>query len=254
MLTWLDCDTPFPDVRLALPTGSEAPGLLAVGGDLSAERLLAAYRQGIFPWYSDGQPILWWSTDPRMILRTSEFKISRSFRKTLKKIENSITEGGEYSVRFDFSFRKVIECCARLRAQDGGTWISDEIIDAYVELHHRGYAHSSELWRNGMLVGGAYGVAIGRMFYGESMFALEPDASKVALAYLVHFLKMNDVELIDCQQETKHLASLGAYPISRERFTIHLHEQIDKASITLWQPELMFHKGDEQQVLHQTQT
>lgn len=234
MIPWLDAHTPFPDVSEALTT--DAPGLLAAGADLSPTRLLAAYQRGIFPWFSEGQPILWWSTDPRMVLRTSGFKVSDSLKKTLKKIDRSSRTDGRWQVRFDGDFEAVMRACAAPRRDGPGTWISEDIIRGYTGLHQLGYAHSAEVWLDGELVGGAYGVSIGTMFYGESMFARVTDASKVALAYLVHFLRRNGVELIDCQQETSHLASLGAHPIPRSDFVEHLKKCIVKPQIRDWCP------------------
>jgi leucyl/phenylalanyl-tRNA--protein transferase len=231
MIPWLDVNTPFPDVSEALTT--DAPGLLAAGADLSPKRLLAAYQRGIFPWFSEGQPILWWSTDPRMVLRTGDFRISDSLRKTLKKIAR---DGQRWEVRFDSAFEQVMRACAAPRRDGPGTWISEDIIAGYTGLHQQGFAHSSELWLEGELVGGAYGVSIGTMFYGESMFARVTDGSKVALAYLVHFLRQHDVELIDCQQETGHLASLGARPIPRQDFIAHLQKCIVMPQIRDWCP------------------
>ena len=230
MIPWLDVNTPFPDVSEALST--DAPGLLAAGADLSPPRLLAAYQRGIFPWFSDGQPILWWSTDPRMVLRTADFRISDSLRKSLRKIARD----SRWEVRFDSAFEQVMRACAAPRRDGPGTWISEDIIAGYTGLHRQGYAHSSELWRDGELVGGAYGVSIGTMFYGESMFARVTDGSKIALAYLVHFLKLHGVELIDCQQETGHLASLGARPIPRQDFVNHLQKCIVMPQIRDWCP------------------
>jgi len=230
MIPWLDVNTPFPDVSEALTT--DAPGLLAAGADLSPKRLLAAYQRGIFPWFSEGQPILWWSTDPRMVLRTADFKISDSLRKTLRKIARD----PRWEVRFDSAFEQVMRACAAPRRDGPGTWISEDIIAGYTGLHRQGYAHSSELWLDDELVGGAYGVSIGTMFYGESMFARVTDGSKVALAYLVHFLKQHGVELIDCQQETGHLASLGARPIARQDFIHHLQKCIVMPQIRDWCP------------------
>jgi leucyl/phenylalanyl-tRNA--protein transferase len=240
MITWLDDTTPFPDVSQALTENQGAAGLLAAGGDLSAERLLDAYRHGIFPWFSPGQPILWWSTDPRMVLFTDKFIISSSLKKTLKKIHNSCATGNRWQIRFDSAFEDVMRACAEPRKDNGGTWISEDIVRGYVALHRRGYAHSSELWLDGELVGGAYGVCIGRMFYGESMFARVSDASKVALAYLVHFLRNNGVDMIDCQQETSHLASLGAAPIPRAEFIAHLQAAVQLPAIECWQPPTIF--------------
>ncbi len=231
MIPWLDVNTPFPDVSEALTT--DAPGLLAAGADLSPKRLLAAYQRGIFPWFSEGQPILWWSTDPRMVLRTGDFRISDSLRKTLKKIAR---DSQRWEVRFDSAFEQVMRACAAPRRDGPGTWISEDIIAGYTGLHQQGFAHSSELWLDGELVGGAYGVSIGTMFYGESMFARVTDGSKVALAYLVHFLRQHGVELIDCQQETGHLASLGARPIPRQDFIAHLQKCIVMPQIRDWCP------------------
>ncbi|HEY1147992.1 MAG TPA: leucyl/phenylalanyl-tRNA--protein transferase [Pseudoduganella sp.] len=241
MIPWLDANTPFPDVSEALTT--DAPGLLAAGADLSPARLLAAYQRGIFPWFSEGQPILWWSTDPRMVLRTADFKVSDSLRKTLKKIEKSSRTDGRWQVRFDSAFEQVMRACAAPRRDGPGTWISEDIISGYTGLHKLGYAHSAELWLDGELVGGAYGVSIGTMFYGESMFARVTDGSKVALAYLVHFLRRHGVELIDCQQETGHLHSLGARPIPRSVFVEHLKKCIVKPQIRDWHPEPPYTAG-----------
>jgi leucyl/phenylalanyl-tRNA--protein transferase len=212
LLAWLGPDTPFPPLTAAL---AEPNGLLAAGGDLSPERLLAAYRRGIFPWYSDGQPILWWSPDPRMVLHVSEFHISHSLSKRVRR--------GDFEIRVDTAFRSVIEACATT-PRDGqrGTWITGPMVDAYCELHRRGHAHSVESWRDGELRGGLYGLALDRMFFGESMFAWESDASKVALVHLVALVRRMDVPLIDCQQETSHLSTFGARPIAREAFAAHL--------------------------------
>jgi leucyl/phenylalanyl-tRNA--protein transferase len=232
MIPWLETNTPFPDVSEALTI--DAPGLLAAGADLSPQRLLLAYQNGIFPWFSEGQPILWWSTDPRMVLYTERFKVSDSLKKTLRRVERSRVEGGRWDVRFDSNFEAVMRACAEPRKDGPGTWISEDIIAGYTGLYNMGFAHSSEVWLDGELVGGAYGVCIGRMFYGESMFARVSDASKVALAYLVAFLRGHGVEMVDCQQETSHLASLGAAPISRARFLAHLRHAIREPAITNW--------------------
>jgi leucyl/phenylalanyl-tRNA--protein transferase len=234
MIPWLETNTPFPDVSHALTI--DAPGLLAAGADLSPQRLLIAYQHGIFPWFSEGQPILWWSTDPRMVLRTDQFRVSDSLKKTLRRVERSMQEGGRWQVRFDSAFEGVMRACAAPRRDGPGTWISKDIIDGYTGLHAMGYGHSSELWLDGELVGGAYGVCIGRMFYGESMFARVTDGSKIALAYLVAFLRSHGVTMIDCQQETGHLASLGAAPISRAEFLEHLRAAIREPGISNWQP------------------
>jgi leucyl/phenylalanyl-tRNA--protein transferase len=237
MIPWLDAHSPFPDISQALKDIDGAPGLLAAGADLSPERLIEAYRNGIFPWFSEGQPILWWSTDPRMVLFTDRFIISNSLKKTLRKIERGNNPGQHWEVRFDTAFEDVMRACAAPRKEGTGTWISEDIVRGYTALQRRGYAHSSEVWLNGALVGGAYGVSIGHMFYGESMFAKVSDASKIALAYLVHFLKNRGVAMIDCQQETSHLASLGAIPIPRDRFITHVRQAIKQPQIAEWKPE-----------------
>lgn len=236
MIPWLENDEPFPDVSTALTETEGAAGLLAAGADLSPARLLMAYRAGIFPWFSDGQPILWWSTDPRMVLLTDRFKISNSLKKVLKKVQHSMTSGHAWQVRFDHAFEDVMRACAEPRNGEAGTWISEEIVAGYAALHRQGYAHSAEVWLDGKLVGGAYGVSIGKMFYGESMFSRVNDGSKIALAYLVAFLKSRGVSMIDCQQQTTHLASLGAAPISRSEFVSLLRHAIDAPQITDWKP------------------
>lgn len=240
MIAWLDLDTPFPDVSRAL---ADPAGLLAAGADLSPQRLLEAYRHGIFPWFSEGQPILWWSTDPRMVLRTDRFVVSDSLKKTLRRIERSRYGDGLWQVTFDTVFEQVMQGCAGPRRHEQGTWISPEIMAGYTGLHRAGYAHSSEVWLNGELVGGAYGVSIGRMFYGESMFARVSDTSKVALAHLVFFLRSHGVEMIDCQQETSHLASLGARPIARSDFLHHLRAAIQWPQIRGWEPLNLLEHG-----------
>ncbi len=234
MIPWLKADDPFPDVSNALDATTGFPGLLAAGADLSPERLIKAYRHGIFPWFSEGQQILWWSTDPRMVLPTSQFVISRSLKKKLKQIHKSIHSDGRWKLTFDTAFDRVILECAGPRRHADGTWITEEIIQSYSALHKMGIAHSSELWHNKQLVGGAYGICLGKMFFGESMFARVSDASKVALTHLVAFLGENGVELIDCQQETPHLASLGAHPVSREQFNEHLSHVVDLPTISSW--------------------
>lgn len=220
MIPWLAPDTPFPDTSQALGPDSEAPGLLAAGGDLRPERLEAAYRRGVFPWFSEGQPVLWWTTDPRMVLPVDEFKLSRSLRKTLQRFLR--TPGCE--VRIDSDFAAVMQACALTpRGGQNGTWILPEMREAYAQWHQRGRVHSFETWVDGALVGGLYGVSLGRMFFGESMFAHRTDASKIALAALVAFCRRHGIALIDCQQETAHLASLGARPWPRARFEDHLN-------------------------------
>lgn len=234
MIPWLDPDTPFPDVDTALTEKEGAAGLLAAGADLSPHRLLNAYKKGIFPWFSEGQPILWWSTDPRMVLFTEHFKASKSLNKTIRKYQNRT----DVAFKFDSAFESVMRACAEPRFDaDGnlsGTWISEAMVSAYTQLHQMGYAHSSELWVNGELVGGAYGVCIGRMFYGESMFSRITDGSKMALTKLLQFLKSRQVHMIDCQQETRHLASLGAAPISRKEFIKWIGNAVQQPAITDW--------------------
>ena len=205
--------TDFPDVSLAL---REPDGLLAVGGDLSVERLLAAYQRGIFPWYSGDQPILWWSPDPRSVLFPDKLHISRSLRKTLRKQQFKIT--------LDTAFTDVIHACSQPRAGDPGTWITDEMQQAYIRLHQAGHAHSTECWLNDKLVGGLYGVAIGKVFFGESMFSKTTEASKVAFVFLVQQLQRWQFGLIDCQIQSAHLDQFGAELIPRVEFTSHLNE------------------------------
>jgi leucyl/phenylalanyl-tRNA--protein transferase len=216
MIAWLNTEsTPLPETRDALPQGSEAPGLLAAGGTLTPTRLMEAYSKGVFPWYSPGQPVLWWSPDPRMVLFTDEFKLSRSLRKTVQKFVR--TPGCE--VRIDSAFRRVISACAGMpREGQDGTWIVPDVIDAYCRWHDLGRVHSVETWIDGELAGGLYGVNIGRMFFGESMFSYRTDASKIAVAALVCFCRQNNIPLIDCQQRTGHLASLGGRELPRSEF------------------------------------
>jgi leucyl/phenylalanyl-tRNA--protein transferase len=218
----------FPEVSLFPPTEeAEDDGLLAVGGDLTKERLLAAYSKGIFPWYEAGQPILWWSPDPRLVLIPEELKISRSLRKVLRK--------QQFEIRFDSAFQQVIKACADVRIQQGdGTWIIPEMQQAYAELHQEGFAHSVESWLDGELAGGLYGISLGQCFFGESMFSTRNDSSKVALVALVEFSKQVGIKMIDCQMTTSHLLSLGAREIKRKVFLqnlkIHLEEPTLKGS------------------------
>jgi leucyl/phenylalanyl-tRNA---protein transferase len=207
VLAWLERGDPFPPIERALKNPN---GLLAAGADLSLERLLEAYRRGIFPWYSSGQPPLWWSPDPRMVLFCAELKVSRSLAKSIRN------KG--YEVRIDTAFPDVLRGCAAPRKHDSATWLGADMRVAYARLHSEGYAHSFETWRDGELVGGLYGVALGRMFYGESMFSRATDASKVALAKLVEILKSRGFPLIDCQMRTPLLESLGAREIPRREF------------------------------------
>jgi leucyl/phenylalanyl-tRNA--protein transferase len=230
-IAWLHDDEPLPPTREALGPDSEVPGLLAAGGRLTTARLAEAYSHGVFPWYGEGQPVLWWSPDPRMVLPTAEFKLSRSLRKTLQKFVR--TPG--CAVRIDTAFERVIRACAMTpREGQNGTWIVPELMEAYLAWHREGRVHSFETWVDGELVGGLYGVSIGRMFFGESMFAHRTDASKIALAALVAFCRAHDVALIDCQQNTSHLASLGAREISRLDFERHLALSLGEPPITDW--------------------
>jgi leucyl/phenylalanyl-tRNA--protein transferase len=208
MIPWLRPGAPFPSVETAL---DEPNGLLAASADLSPRRLLDAYRRGIFPWYAEGLPVLWWSPDPRMVLFVDEFRATRSLRKAVRQ--------QRFDVRVDSDFRAVIRACAEApRRGQSGTWITPAVAASYAALFDRGHAHSVEAWQDGVLAGGLYGVAIGQMFFGESMFARVADASKVALAYLMAILRARGLPLVDCQQETAHLASLGARPIPRRAF------------------------------------
>jgi leucyl/phenylalanyl-tRNA--protein transferase len=204
VLAWLEADDPFPPPERALKNPN---GLLAAGGDLSAARLLEAYRRGVFPWYSGAEPILWWSPDPRLVLHCGDFKLSRSLAKSVRN--------RGYEVRIDTAFERVLAGCAD---REEGTWLGPAMRKAYAALHRAGHAHSFETWRGADLVGGLYGVALGRMFFGESMFSRATDASKVALVVLVEELKARSFPLIDCQMHTPLLASLGAREIPRRAF------------------------------------
>jgi leucyl/phenylalanyl-tRNA--protein transferase len=227
LIPWLTDDTSFPSVEHAL---SSPNGLLAAGGNLTVPRLLEAYRSGIFPWFNPGEPILWWSPNPRMVLIPCEFKTSRSLAKVL--------HNAPYEVRIDTVFEQVIRGCAAPRANNRdshhATWIHEHMIEAYCALHQLGYAHSVETWKGGKLVGGLYGVSIGRMFYGESMFSDVSNASKIALAYLAKQLERWQFGMIDCQMNTPHLATLGAREIPRSEFIASLQELIHCAP-TDWQ-------------------
>lgn len=214
MITWLAPDDPperFPPHEAAL---SDPPGLLAAGGDLRPERLLAAYSRGIFPWYSPGQPVLWWSPDPREVLWPQEFRPSRSLRRAIRQRGFRLHE--------DRDFAAVIDACAAPRSRSPGTWITPEMRSAYCALHQRGLAHSYEIWSGATLVGGLYGVRLGAVFFGESMFSRQPDASKAALAGLVGRCAALGIELIDCQLPSAHLRSLGSRPIPRREFLAFL--------------------------------
>lgn len=224
-ITWIrETDPPaaLPATRLAL---REPNGLLAIGGALTPEWLVHAYSRGVFPWFSDGQPILWWTPDPRSVLFPAEFHVSRSLAKTQRN--------AGYETRLDSAFARVVAGCAAPRHGQPTTWITDVMHDSYVELHRRGLAHSIETWRDGHLVGGLYGVQLGGVFFGESMFHLERDASKVALARLVEECPRRGVALIDCQVATPHLDSLGARPLAREEFEVLLARHV-RTEPALW--------------------
>jgi len=221
VIGWLNPGDPFPSPDTAL---TDPNGLLCAGLEVTPELVLAAYERGIFPWYSDGQPVLWWSPDPRMVLLPKNFRLHRSLRKSLQHCD--------YEIRVDTSFEAVMRACADARPEQGGTWISEAIIAAYTALHHAGFAHSVETWVEGELVGGLYGIALGRVFFGESMFVRRTDASKIAFAHLVTQLERWQFELIDCQQETKHLASLGAAPISRKEFLDALNRLVHTDAVS----------------------
>jgi leucyl/phenylalanyl-tRNA--protein transferase len=227
-ITWLSAqDAPewFPPLEQAL---EEPCGLLAAGGDLSPERLIAAYRRGIFPWYSPGQPVLWWSPDPRAVLFPEEFHCTRSLAKTLRN--------GGFSYSMDRDFAAVIDGCAAPRAASPGTWITSDMRAAYLELHHLAHAHSIEIWRGAELVGGLYGVRLGGVFFGESMFSRDRDASKAALAHLVAVCRRNSLAVIDCQLPSRHLTSLGSRTIPRSQFQALLREQVRMPSAALAPP------------------
>ena len=219
-LAWIDDLSPFPHPSKAL-----AEGLLAVGGDLSIARLTLAYSQGIFPWFNEGDPILWWCPDPRMVLFCDELRVSRSLSKRLRQLaRDDDNPRAPVQIRLNTAFTQVIRACAEPREPQAGTWISPQIRSAYHAWHKAGHVHSVETWINGELMGGLYGVSIGRFFFAESMFARSSDASKLALVYLVRFLKQQGICQIDCQQQTAHLASLGARPIARDDFLSLLAE------------------------------
>lgn len=206
----------FPPAWLARPDG-----LLCIGGDLHPQRLILAYQNGIFPWFSENEPILWWSPDPRLILIPNEIKVSRSMNKTLRK--------GKFQVTFDTAFESVITACAQPRAGEcNGTWLVEEMIEAYIELHRMGVAHSVEAWHNGELVGGLYGICLGKSFFGESMFSRKSDASKTALVALARHLQAHDFDMIDCQVTSPHLLSLGAKEVPRQSFLDILNRSLTR--------------------------
>jgi leucyl/phenylalanyl-tRNA--protein transferase len=222
-----DDNTPFPQPDGAL---RDPNGLLAIGANLSTARLLEAYREGIFPWYNDDQPILWWSPDPRSVLFPEKLSISRSLRKSIRN--------RNYRITFDQAFEQVIRACSEPRSYDKGTWINRDMIDAYCRLHDQGYAHSVECWHEGCLVGGLYGVSLGRLYFGESMFSTMTDASKVAFVVLVRHLQLWQFPIIDCQVHSRHLASLGAETIPRAQFLELVHEYRDQPSTASWRLQL----------------
>ena len=237
-ILWLEPLQAFPPVDLAWGEDSPFPGLLAAGGALDAAHLREAYQQGIFPWFSEGQPILWWSPDPRMVLPVNEFRLHRSLRKRIE----AFARRSDCEVRIDSSFSRVMQLCAQTpRHGQDGTWIVDDITRAYGEMHAKGLAHSVETWVDGQLVGGLYCVAMGRAVFGESMFALQPDASKIALAALVALCGAQGVELIDCQQATAHLSFMGGREIPRQHFVHSVQHAITQPAMSwrfepsLWQ-------------------
>lgn len=224
MLTWLSKDSlSFPPLARAL---REPDGLLAAGGDLRPERILAAYRHGCYPWYQQGQPILWWSPDPRFVLFPDELHISRSLGKVLRR--------QTFDVSYDKAFDRVIDACAGPRSYADGTWITDAMRQAYQQLHRLGHAHSVEVWQAGELIGGLYGLCIGQVFFGESMFSHVDNASKTAFAHLVPDLKRWGIRLIDCQMQTRHLASFGGRAIDRQTFAEQLAQLVEQPNSADW--------------------
>jgi len=233
MLVWLDQSTPFPPAQTAL---HDPPGLLAIGADLSLPRLRDAYRNGIFPWYSEEEPILWWSPDPRLVLACQDFRVSHSLRKRLRAIARHEYEPTpRIQVRTDTAFARTMQACAEPRGPDAGTWITPAMQCAYLAWHRAGEVHSVETWIDGQLAGGLYGVSLSGMFFGESMFSRVTDASKIALAYLVRFLLRHGVTHIDCQQNTPHLKRLGALAVPRTEFLAQLRAGAARAAPP-WQP------------------
>ena len=232
-LQWINAGEDFPSVEDAWGIKDPAPGLLVAGGALDVASLVEAYSQGIFPWFSEGQPILWWSPDPRTVLVPQNFKLHRSLRKTLTRFTNDV--GSE--IKFNSAFEQVIKSCAlKSRVGQPGTWIVPDMIEAYCNLHKAGHAHSIETWINGELAGGLYCVSLGRMVFGESMFSYQTDSSKIALSALVAFCRVHHITMIDCQQHTQHLESLGSTRINRGDFIKHL-DQFAGMSTPKWQFE-----------------
>ena len=227
-IPWLDSPNDFPITDRAL---SYPPGLLAASMEINADWLEASYARGIFPWYSQGEPVLWWSTSPRAVLYTAEFKLHRSLAKSIRKFRNDPAR----CIRLNTAFVQVMRACASPRPGQDGTWITEEVISAYCELHRRGFAHSVEHWHGDKLVGGLYCVALGKMVYGESMFSTETDASKVAFAHFVYWLKAQNVHIIDCQQATAHLMSMGARTVSRKVFESEMANSIVQPTLN-WEP------------------
>jgi leucyl/phenylalanyl-tRNA--protein transferase len=235
-LPWLASGEPFPPVNMAWGVDTMAPGLLCAGADLSVSTLQTAYQNGIFPWFSTGQPILWWSPAPRMVLEVDKFRLQPSLKKTLKKFAGD----PDCEIRIDSAFAQVIQACASSPRQGAqGTWIVPAMIHAYTDLHHAGWAHSIETWVKGELVGGLYCVAMGQAVFGESMFYRQPDASKIALAALVSLCRHHRIKQIDCQQNTAHLTSLGAHEISRTEFVRRVHEWSGRPAIA-WHFESLY--------------
>lgn len=229
-IPWIDADSPFPSVEMALSNG-----LVAAGADLSIPRLLNAYSHGLFPWFNEGEPILWWSPDPRTILRCDQFKLSKSLAKRCRQVaRDEFSPTPKWRVTTNMAFLQVIQLCSQTRRHKEGTWISADIIHAYYNLHLINHAHSIEVWNDAELVGGLYGVQLGQFFFGESMFSLISDASKIALYYLTRYLQnTHGIDYIDCQQETAHLLSLGATPIPRTEFS-QLLQRLTSADTTPW--------------------
>lgn len=226
-IQWLDANDVFPDIESAWIDSDPAPGLLAAGGGLQVDTLLQAYAKGIFPWFSEGQPILWWCPDPRMVLKVEDFRVHRSLYKTLRRFAADPC----CEIRFDNAFERVIEeCASRPRPGQSGTWIVPQMREAYIALHRSGHAHSVETWVGDQLVGGLYCVNVGGAVFGESMFSNQNDASKIALSALVAFCRFEAIDMIDCQQNTSHLASLGARQITRKSFSAAVRECIAKSA------------------------